>query len=64
MAVAMIDDRKSPVLMGTADSIEPKSKSRDGRTQAQVAVDDALMVVGGAWLIAAFLYLSVRRFNI
>lgn len=57
------DQRMGNPIVSTREPVGPKTAGDKG-TPGDMAVMDAVMIVGAAWLILFFLAFSLRRHNI
>lgn len=60
MPVGKTDSATSPTLLGDRDSNDPKKKTTGDN--ATVAVNDSLMILGGALVAMVLLMFSVRKY--
>jgi len=63
MPVAMEDERQGRPITTTREPVGPKNAGSKG-SPGDVALMDAVMIVGIAWAILFLLFFSLRRHNI
>jgi len=63
MAMVTEPERMGNPIVSTREPVGPKTAGDKG-TPGDVAVMDAVMLVGAAWLILFFLWFSLRRHNV
>lgn len=56
------ETKDSPQLVTSRTPVGPNNASE--KTPGDQAVNDALLIIIGAWLLLAFLYWSLRRHNV
>jgi hypothetical protein len=59
-----VQESARKVLQLRTDSNEPENNMPSEKTIGDVALKDALVIVVGAWLIIALLFLTLRTHNI
>ncbi len=62
--IVAVHESARKVLQLRTDSNEPENNMPSEKTIGDVALKDALVVVVGAWLIIALLFLTLRTHNI
>lgn len=62
MAIVTEQDRTGSPIQMTREPVGPK-KAGDKGTPGDMAVMDAVMIVGAAWLLLFFLATTLRRHN-
>jgi hypothetical protein len=63
MPMASEDDRQGRPIITTREPAGPK-RAGDKGTPGDVALMDAVMLVGACWIFIFLLYFSLRRHNI
>jgi hypothetical protein len=64
MPVMTTKDDGPRQLMGMPNSIEPQAKTKAERTPATTAINDAILVVAGCWILLVLLSYSLRHHNV
>lgn len=62
--IVAVHESARKVLQLRTDSNEPENNMPSEKTIGDVALKDALVIVVGAWLIIALLFLTLRTHNI